>query len=217
MQLLSSILYSLLLLPLLRLKGETELSFRLTPSLTRSHTKPRTKQLRDEVILVQKDISLKDNSFSNCILDSQVSLSLDKYLSRIHYSYQSNHSNLFHFYLTISNNTAISTNFNPLKMEANRPTGHRVNFNPLKMETKRHTGHRINFNPLKMESNRPTGHYTRPSSCSFPQQTTAILETACPFMVGRGTVQEGRSHFTNRHVLPTRRCNISGTELMIKK
>jgi len=49
------------------LQGETELSFRLTPSLTRSYTKPRTKQLREEVILAKKDISLKDNSVSYCM------------------------------------------------------------------------------------------------------------------------------------------------------
>ena len=40
------------------IQGETELSFR---------QKPRTKQLRDEVILFKKDISLKDNSVSYCI------------------------------------------------------------------------------------------------------------------------------------------------------
>ena len=50
----------------LHIQGETELSYRLTPSLTRSHTKPRTKQLREEVILVKQDISLKDNSVSYC-------------------------------------------------------------------------------------------------------------------------------------------------------
>ena len=48
------------------LQGETELSFRLTPSLTRSYTKPQTKQLREEVIFVKEDISLKDNSVSYC-------------------------------------------------------------------------------------------------------------------------------------------------------
>ena len=46
---------------------ETEISFKLIPSLTRSHTKSRTKQLREEVILVKEDISLKDNSFSHCM------------------------------------------------------------------------------------------------------------------------------------------------------
>ena len=52
---------------IIHLQGETELSFRLTPSLTRSYTKPRTEQLREEVILVKEDISLKDNSVSYCM------------------------------------------------------------------------------------------------------------------------------------------------------
>ena len=49
------------------LQDETELSYRLTPSLTRTHTKPRTKQLRDEVISVKKDISLKDSSVHSSV------------------------------------------------------------------------------------------------------------------------------------------------------
>ena len=44
--------------------GETELSFRLIPSLTKSHTKPRTETVREEVILAKEGISLKDNSVS---------------------------------------------------------------------------------------------------------------------------------------------------------
>ena len=32
------------------IQGETELSFRLIPSLTQSHTKPHTKTVREEVI-----------------------------------------------------------------------------------------------------------------------------------------------------------------------
>ena len=43
------------------------LSFRLIPSLTQSHTKPRTKTVREEVILAKEGISLKDNSVSYCI------------------------------------------------------------------------------------------------------------------------------------------------------
>ena len=35
------------------IQGETELSFRLIPSLTQSHTKPRTKTVKDEVILAK--------------------------------------------------------------------------------------------------------------------------------------------------------------------
>ena len=48
-------------------QGETELSFRLIPSLTQSHTKPRTKTVREEVILAKEGISLKDNSVSQQI------------------------------------------------------------------------------------------------------------------------------------------------------
>ena len=47
-------------------QGETELSFRLKPSLTQSHTKPRTKTVREEIILAKEGISLKDNSVSYC-------------------------------------------------------------------------------------------------------------------------------------------------------
>ena len=50
------------------LKGETELSFRLIPSLTQSHTKPRAETVRDEVILAKEGISLKDNTVSPCII-----------------------------------------------------------------------------------------------------------------------------------------------------
>ena len=49
-----------------QVQGETELSFRLIPSLTQSHTKPRTKTVREEVILAKEGISLKDNSVSPC-------------------------------------------------------------------------------------------------------------------------------------------------------
>ena len=49
------------------IQGETELSFRLIPSLTQSHTKPRTNTVRDEVILAKEGVSLKDNSVSYCI------------------------------------------------------------------------------------------------------------------------------------------------------
>ena len=48
-------------------QGETELSFRLIPSLTEYHTKPRTETVREEVILSKEGISLKDNSVSYCI------------------------------------------------------------------------------------------------------------------------------------------------------
>ena len=48
-------------------QGETELSFRLIPSLTQSHTKPRTKTGRKEVILAKEGISMKDNSVSYCM------------------------------------------------------------------------------------------------------------------------------------------------------
>ena len=51
---------------IVQVQCETGISFRPIPSLTRSHTKPRTKQLREEVILVKEDISLKDNSVSHC-------------------------------------------------------------------------------------------------------------------------------------------------------
>ena len=44
--------------------GETELSFRLIPSLTRSHTKPKKLTVREEVILDKGGISLKDNFVS---------------------------------------------------------------------------------------------------------------------------------------------------------
>ena len=47
-------------------QGETELSFRFIPSLTQSHTKPRTETVREEVILAKEGISLKDNSVSPC-------------------------------------------------------------------------------------------------------------------------------------------------------
>ena len=46
------------------LQGETELSFRLIPSLTQSHTKPRTETVREEAILAKEGISLEDNSVS---------------------------------------------------------------------------------------------------------------------------------------------------------
>jgi len=42
----------------------TKLFFRLIPSLTQSHTKPRTETVREEVILAKEGISLKDNFFS---------------------------------------------------------------------------------------------------------------------------------------------------------
>ena len=45
-----------------KVQGETELSFRLIPSLTQSHTKPSNKTVREEVILALEGISLKDNS-----------------------------------------------------------------------------------------------------------------------------------------------------------
>ena len=48
------------------IQGETELSFRLIPFLTQSHTKPRTKTVREEVILAKEGISLKDNYVSPC-------------------------------------------------------------------------------------------------------------------------------------------------------
>ena len=51
---------------LILLQGETELSFRLIPSLTRSHTKPRTKTVGEEDIVAKEGISLKDNSVSPC-------------------------------------------------------------------------------------------------------------------------------------------------------
>ena len=35
------------------IQGETELSLRLIPSLTQSHTKPRTKTVREEVFFSQ--------------------------------------------------------------------------------------------------------------------------------------------------------------------
>jgi hypothetical protein len=47
-------------------QGETELSFRLIPSLTQSHTKPRIETVREEVIIAKEGISLKDNSVSYC-------------------------------------------------------------------------------------------------------------------------------------------------------
>ena len=47
------------------IQGETELSLRLIPSLTQSHTKPRTKTVREEVFLAKEGISLKDNSVSH--------------------------------------------------------------------------------------------------------------------------------------------------------
>ena len=50
----------------LYVQGETELSFRLIPSLTQSHTKPHTKTVREEVILAKEGMSLKDNSVSYC-------------------------------------------------------------------------------------------------------------------------------------------------------
>ena len=47
------------------IQGETEFSFRLIPSLTQSHTKPRnTVTVREEVILAKEGKSLKDNSVS---------------------------------------------------------------------------------------------------------------------------------------------------------
>jgi len=48
------------------IQGETELSFRLIPSLTQSHTKSHTKTVREEGILAKEGISLKDNSVSYC-------------------------------------------------------------------------------------------------------------------------------------------------------
>ena len=49
------------------IQGETELSFRLIPSLTQSHTKSHAKTVREEVILAKEGISLKDNSVSPCM------------------------------------------------------------------------------------------------------------------------------------------------------
>ena len=62
------------------LQCETEISFRFIPSLTRSHTKPRTKHLRGEGFLVKKDVSLKDNSVSHCIINYEVYLTSFIYL-----------------------------------------------------------------------------------------------------------------------------------------
>ena len=53
--------------PCFSLQCETEISFRLI-AYTLLDPKPQTKQLREEVILVKKDISLKDNSVSHCSL-----------------------------------------------------------------------------------------------------------------------------------------------------
>ena len=44
------------------------------------YTKPRTKESREEGILVKKDISLKDNSASHCIINYEVYLTSFIYL-----------------------------------------------------------------------------------------------------------------------------------------
>ena len=55
------------------IQGETELSFRLIPSLTQSHTNPRSKTVRERVISAKEGIGLKDNSVSPCtIIDMKV-------------------------------------------------------------------------------------------------------------------------------------------------
>ena len=57
------------------IQGETELSFRLIPSLTQFHTKPRTETVREEVVLAKEGISLKDNSVSPCMYKYEINYS----------------------------------------------------------------------------------------------------------------------------------------------
>ena len=46
------------------IQGETKLSFRLIPSLTQSYTKPRTKTVKEEVIVYSRQIT----TIINCYL-----------------------------------------------------------------------------------------------------------------------------------------------------
>ena len=61
------ILFNILYFILYNIQGETELSFRLIPSLTQSHTKPCTKTVREKVTLAKED-----NSVSPCTMQYTV-------------------------------------------------------------------------------------------------------------------------------------------------